>query len=209
VLRRGVPGGATARACGSGRGGALRWAGRARRAGLTGLTGLCCPAGPPGAEQPVLEPEHVRAFPRLRVVVAEQVQDAVHREQLQLVLGAVPRTARLHRRDLRAQHHVTEQPGVGARLLRAGPADVDPAQVRRPQLVHGEGQHVGRPRLTHPPFVQLSHGLLVDQQHRKLRERVDAQLVQDVAGDRGERDFIHPHAGLVGDVNAHQARAGQ
>ena len=191
-------------ASGSTLGGAFRRGGRVDRGGLTGLF---CPAGPPGGEQPVLEPEHVRALLRLRVVVAEQVQDAVHGEQFQLVLGAVPRTAGLHRRNLRAEHHVTEQAGVGAWLLGAGAADVGPAQVRRPQLVHGEGQHIGRPRLTHPAFVQLGHGFLVHQQHRKLRERVDAQLVQDVAGDRGQRDFIHPHTGLVGDVNAHQVRA--
>jgi len=57
--------------------------------------------------------------------------------------------------------------------------------VRRPELIHREGQHVGRSRLTHPPLVQFCHGALVDEQHRELGQRVNPQLVEREPGDRG------------------------
>jgi hypothetical protein len=52
----------------------------------------------------------------LGVVITEQVQDPVHAEQLELVLGGVAGLRGLLRRDLRAQDHVPEQPWVAARL---------------------------------------------------------------------------------------------
>ncbi len=104
----------------------------------------------------------------LRVVIAEQVQDPVYRQQLEFVLRAVPGLGGLFGGDFRAEHHVTEQTGVGGLL--AG------SRLRRPQLVHRERQHVGRTGLAHPPLVQFGHGLLVDQQHGQLGERVDVRI---------------------------------
>ena len=199
ALRGGIRGGGV---CGGGgiRGGG----GRSIRGGIRRRGGA---AGPPRAQQPVLQAEHLGALVGLRVVVAEQVQDAVHGEQFQLVLGAVAGVAGLNRRDLRAQHHVPEQAGIGAGFLRARPAGVDPAEVRRPQLVHREREDVGRARLAHPALVQLGHGLLVHHQHGELGQGMDAHLVQHVAGDRGQCDLVDLHAGLVGDINTHPVRA--
>ena len=53
--------------------------------------------GPPGRQQPVLQAEHRRVLVGLGVVVAEQVQDAVRAQQVDLVGRAVPRPARLRR----------------------------------------------------------------------------------------------------------------
>jgi hypothetical protein len=103
-----------------------------------------------------LQAEHGLVLVRFRVVVTEQVQDPVYRKQLKLVLCAVTGLGGLLRRDLGTEHHVTEQAWVRGFL--AG------SWLRRPQLVHGEREHVGRTGLSHPPLVQLAHGRLVDQQ---------------------------------------------
>jgi hypothetical protein len=142
------------------------------------------------------------------MVVSEQVEETVHAQQLQLLLGAVARVAGLGRGHLRAQDHVAQQARIGPGLLGARPAGVDPGQVRRPQLVHGEGQDIGRARLPHPALVQLGHGLLVHQQDGQLRQGMNTHLVKDVARDRHQGDLVGPDARLVGDVNAHPCRAG-
>ena len=129
------------------------------------------------------------------MIVAEQVQDPVHRQQLELVLRAVAGLGGLFGGDLGAEHYVTKQPRVGGFL--AG------ARLRWPQLVHREGQHVGRAWLAHPALVQLGHGALVDQQHGQFGERVNAHLVEREPGHRGEPGLVHVDAGLVGDIDAH------
>ena len=135
-------------------------------------------------------------FLRFCVVIAEEMEDAVHGEQLKLCLRAVPGRPRLLGRDLRAQHHIAEQARVGGRLLA-------PAGLRRPELVHRERQHIRRARLPHPALVQLGHRLLVDNEHGKLRQRVDPQLIQRVPGHRGEPGLVDLHAGLIRDIDAH------
>ena len=89
---------------------------------------------------------------RLGVVVAEQVQDAVHGR----AGAARPRCGARPPRPAsaatsRAQHDVAEQGRAPA------PVVVDLRPVPAPQLVHREGQHVGRARLVHPLLVQLGH----------------------------------------------------
>ena len=76
--------------------------------------------------------------------------------------AAVPGLARLLGGDLRAEHHVAEQRRVGG-------GSSSPAAGVGPQLVHGEGQHVGRARLAHPLLVQLGHRRLVDHQRSTAR----------------------------------------
>jgi hypothetical protein len=121
------------------------------------------------------------------MVVAEQVQDSVHRQQLKLILRAVPGLGGLFGGDLRAEHDVAEQTRVGSFVARR-------TRLRRPQLVHRERQHVGRARLPHPAFVQLSHGGLVHQQDGQLGERMDAHPVQREPGHRGEPGLVHVNA---------------
>ena len=102
---------------------------------------------------------------RVGVIVAEQVQYAVRAQQLKLVLHVMPGLAGLLRGDLRAQHHVAQQPGQLAGVGGAPPVGPRADRVRRPQLVHRERQDVRGPRLAQPALVQVSHGRLVDEQH--------------------------------------------
>jgi hypothetical protein len=131
-----------------------------------------------------LQAEHHRVFVRFGVVVAEQVQDAVHAQQRQLVLGLVAGPFRLFGGDLRAEHHVAEQARIGARLLPG-------ARLGRPELIHREREHVGGAGLAHPAFVQLGHRAFVDEQHGQFGQRVDAQLIQREPGDRGESGLVN------------------
>ena len=133
-------------------------------------------------EQLGLQAEHLALLLRLGVVVAEQVQDAVGAQQLQLVLGGVPGGAACRCGDLRAEHDVAEQPRLGLLVVAA----------RRTQLVHREGQHVGRARLVHPLDVQLLHRVGVDEQHRQLGLRVDAHPVEHEPGERDQRVSRRP-----------------
>ena len=172
------------------------------RAGLIGDRAPCRPATghglarrrPPALEQLLLQPEHLPLLLGLRVVVAEQVQDAVGGEQLQLVVDGVAGGGAPARR---------RPPGT-ARRRRAAPA---PGPGRRAgpvsQLVHREGEHVGRARLAHPPLVQLGHVSPSTQQHRQLGQRVDPHLVEHVPGDRGQRRLVDVDPGLVGDLDGH------
>ena len=105
------------------------------------------------------------------VVVTEQMQDAVHGQELEFLLSGMPRLAGLGGGHLRAEHDIAEQGRAGLSAVRALPVTAGSAELRRdrgPQLVHGERQHVGRPRLTHPALMQASHDLLVHEQHREL-----------------------------------------
>ena len=145
--------------------------------------------GPPGAQQPVLQAEHRGMLVRVSVVVSEQVQDAVGAQHLQFVGYRVLRLAGLLGGDLRAQHHVAEQ--ARRRALLVGAVGAVAAGRRRPQLVHGKGQHVGRARLTQPALVQVGHGAPVHQQNGQLRQRVYPHLVEHVPGQRGQAGLVH------------------
>ena len=74
--------------------------------GLPDWLGL--PFGAPGGEQLVLQPEHGGVLIGIGVVVAEQVQDSVHAQQLKLVLSRMAGLTCLRRGDLRAEHDVAE-----------------------------------------------------------------------------------------------------
>ncbi len=95
----------------------------------------------PLGEQPGLEAEHLAVLLGLGVVVAEQVQDPVHGQQVDLVGGGVVGLAGLAGLlglplgDRVAQHQVAEHALLGLLADQAGA-----------QLVHREGQHVGRAR---------------------------------------------------------------
>ena len=85
----------------------------------------------------------------------------------------------------------------------------DAARAAQVELVHREGEHVGRARLVHPPDVQLLHLLDVDEQQRQLGERAHAEPVEHVARDAHERLLVDLDAALVGDLDAHRDRAGR
>ena len=130
------------------------------------------------------------------MVVAQQMQDAVHGEQVQLVVQAVPGLAGLLLRHRGAEHDITQQRRTWTGVIRP-PSGVE--------LVHRKAHHVGRARFVHPLQMQVRHCLDVHQQHRQLGERIDPELVQREPGDRDQRQLIDRHARFVGDFDTHQA----
>ena len=130
------------------------------------------------------------------MVEAEQVQDAVGAQQLELVARRSAGGARLGGGDLRAEHDVPEQRRLGVVLATAG--------LARAQLVHRERHDVGRARLVHPLHVERSHRVGVDGDDRELGERVDPQPVEHEAGELGEPVDVDVGSGLVVHVDAHE-----
>src|SRR3954447_15834419 len=98
----------------------------------------------PLLHQPGLELEHLPLLIRLAVVVAEEVQDAVRAEQVQLGLGGVPGRRRLVGGDGRAENDVAEHRRAGVLV---GPGRGGPVEPLRRAVVrvHREGHHVRRP----------------------------------------------------------------
>ena len=101
----------------------------------------------------LLQPEHLLLLVRLGVVVAQQVQHAMDRQEGEFVVERMSGLLRLAGGELRAQHDVAEHRRAG--LGRVGAA----AWL---ELVHREAHHVGRARQVHPPHVQVGHGRGVD-----------------------------------------------
>ena len=88
---------------------------------------------------------------------------------------AVARRLTLPLRDRRAQHQVAEHALLG--LL---------VDQTRPQLVHREGEDVGRALLLHPLLVEGGDGLLVDRLDAQLGQRVHAHPVHHEPAQRGQ-----------------------
>ena len=149
--------------------------------------------GTPALDQLLLETEHLLLLVRLHVVVAEEVQDAVRGQQHQFVVHGVAGGAGLADGDGGAEHDVTEQGRAGLGVVGAGGV----------QLVHGEGQDVGRALLPHPALVQRAHVLDVDAQHRQLGHRVDLHLAEHEPADAGELGLVDGDLGLVGHLDGH------
>ena len=93
---------------------------------------------------------------------------------------------------LRAEHEVAEHALLGFLVDQAGP-----------QLVHGEGEHVGRPLLLHPLLVELGDGGLVDRLDAQLGERVDPHPLHHEPAQRGELGDVELVPGLVQHLDAH------
>ena len=90
---------------------------------LPRAVGRSAAAGEEGQQELALELEHLALLVRLGVVEAEQVQDAVRREQQQLLVGGVAGLLGLVRRDARAQHDVAEDaPRSGSSVVAAAAA---------------------------------------------------------------------------------------
>lgn len=138
----------------------------------------------------------------IRVIVSEQMQDAVDAQQFDLVLGTVPTGLRLIGSDLRAQHDIAEQTGLRFRLMRADRRPRAANGRRRPELIHRERENVGRARFTHPSLMKVGHRALVDKQDRKLRQRMNAHPVQHVPGQGRDADLVDSDARLIGDIDA-------
>ena len=157
------------------------------------------PAGrarPP--EQLVLQAEHLALLVRLGVVVAEQVQDAVHGQQVELVVHACGRPVAACSAATCGQSTTSpSRPGSGR-----APPSVAPrsAAAARPS-----GRPARRSGPARPSTATCSsvHGVVVDQQHRQLGQRVDPHPVEHEPGERGQRRLVDLAPGLVGDLDAH------
>jgi hypothetical protein len=137
------------------------------------------------------------------VVVAEQVQHAVHGEQLELGLGGVAVLLGLDRRHLGAEHHVAQQDRLGLVAV-AAPGPVRPGHRVRAQLVHREREDVGRAGLFHPLLVQVGHVRLVHQQHGQVGQRVRLHLADHVLRELPQRVLVGRHPRFVVDFDAHR-----
>ena len=129
----------------------------------------------------------------LGVVVAEEVQDPVDGQQVDLGLAAVARLDTLPLGDGRRQDEVAQDALLGLLVDQAGT-----------QLVHREGQHVGRSVLVHPLPVELGDGVLVDGLDAQLGLGVDAHLVHHEACQLGEAAYVELEPRLVEDLDAHR-----
>ena len=109
---------------------------------------------------------------RLGVVVAEDVEDAVHDEQRELVVeraGVLGRLARGHRR---AHHDVAEQQRLVARVGRRAVGAAVARRRRRHHVdvdgVDREGEHVGRAVVAEELLVEGGDVVLLDEQQAQL-----------------------------------------
>ena len=96
-------------------------------------------------------------------------------QQLDLGVRAVAGRLALPRGDLGAEHQVAEHALLGLLVDQAGP-----------QLVHREGEHVGRALLLHPLLVELGDGGLVDGLDAQLGLRVHPHPVHHEPAQRGQ-----------------------
>ena len=94
------------------------------------------------AQQLGLQPEHLALLVGLGVVVAEQVQDAVGAQQVQLGLGGVPGLDRLLGGDLRAQHDVAEQRRSGLLLVVLRPRETSISSIGKASTSVGPGSSI-------------------------------------------------------------------
>ena len=150
------------------------------------------PARLPRCQQRGLQAEHLLVLVGLGVVVAEQVQDPVHGQQVHLVPRAVAGLGGLPLRDRGAEHQVAEDALLGLLVDQAGA-----------QLVHREGQHVGGALLLHPLLVELGDGRLVHELDAQLGLRVHAHLVHHEARQPGQLGYVELGTRLVEDLDAH------
>src|ERR1700680_1837588 len=95
----------------------------------------------PRAEQLILQAEHGGTFIGFRVIISEQVQDAMGAQQLEFVPQGARGAARLLAGHLRAQHHIAEQAGNRTGLCAWPRVRAAVARRRGPQLIHRDGQH--------------------------------------------------------------------
>ena len=164
------------------------------RAALGSAAGRLVPGGVEVGEDAPLQREHLAFLGGFGVVVTEQVQHAVHGEQVQLVEQAVPGLLGLVAGERRAQHDVTEQGGARVGGIRA---------ARRVQFVHREGHHVGGAFQVHPPFMQVRHDVEVDEQYGQLGQRAYAHPVQREAGGGDDRGLVDADTRFIGDLDTH------
>ena len=96
--------------------------------------------------------------------------------------------------DLGADHQVAEHALLGLFVDQA-----------RPQLVHREGEHVGRTLLLHPLLVELGDGRLVDGLDAQLGLRVHPHHVDHEPAQPGQLAHVEVVTGLVEHLDAQSA----
>ena len=110
-------------------------------------------------EQLAFAPLHLLGLLGLRVVVAQQVEQAVHDEQPELVVERPVVIGRLPARDRRAHDDVAQHDRRIHRLVRRSrpaPTFVGATAGRHVVVVDREREHVGGAVLTEEPAVEIS-----------------------------------------------------
>ena len=150
-------------------------------------------AGEEGQQQLALQLEHLAFLVRLRVVEAEQVQDAVRGRA-----AAAPPRWRARRRG-----PAWPRRSGRARCRRGRPRRA-PASSRpgRSSSIGKLMTSVGPGRSIHCTCEGL-HGRLVDEGDAEVGLRVDLQLAHDVAGERDQLGRVGGVLGLVEDLDTH------
>src|SRR5439155_22247159 len=117
-----------------------------------------------------------------RVVATEAVKDAVNEQERKLLGGRVLRRARLLLGHLRADNHI---------------ADDERTRHRVVDVVHREGEHVGRRALTQCFFLELCHPRRLDERHSQRRALWDGQQLECARCDAPERRHVDKDMLLV------------
>ena len=128
---------------------------------------------------------HRRLFPRIGVVVVEQVQHAVHDEQRELVVERRTVLGRLRLRHGRTHHDVADQRRRLAALAgrtRTAAALVGLAAGQHEVVVHREREHVGGPGSAQELLVELGDRGAIHEEERELRGAGHLLLVDHQAG---------------------------
>ncbi len=140
-------------------------------------------------EQLLLAPLHRLCLVVRLVVHADQVQDAVHEQQRDLVVVASGVIRSVSPRDRGADDDVAEE-RVGRRQPGPVPPGVRPAGL----VLDREGEHVGRPLMAEELLVQRGDARGVDETERELDLPAGEEL-----GEHGAREGLPARAveGLV------------
>ena len=122
------------------------------------------------------------------MVVADEVQESVGHEELQLRVERASAFNGLHGRERRAHRDIADDTLLG-----------DLTRLSAAKLVHRKGQHIGGAGLVHPLDMKVGHALLVDERDRELAIGVEPEPVEEEHGKAIERAGIARNVGLVRD----------
>ena len=123
------------------------------------------------------------------MIVAQQMQTAVHRQQRQLMAQAMARLSGLPVRKIRAQHNIAQHRRPWIWRIR----------TPRPgcQLIHGETHHIRRPLQIQPTNMEIRNGIQIHNVNGQLRIRVHIHTLQGKGRHINQSFLVHAHIGGI------------